>query len=151
VAAGYVGGVAALVRDRWRGLPGPRIDARLLDTAVPSADGQPYGYGVANAYAAVTDGMVYAAPAAPPTFRPATPTQAELNAQATRDRSRRLAITFTVFGLGVLVIVMLVAVGFPRARRRGWRPAYAAPLPGRTEPDEPAPPALLFDEPATRP
>jgi membrane-anchored mycosin MYCP len=144
LAAGYVSGTAALVRQRWPNLSGNRIADRLCGTAAPAANGQ--GYGLVNPYAAVTDDLVYA-PAAKPSALPATgPSAAELARRAARDHSRRVAIVFTITGLGVLLIVTLVAIGLPRARRRGWRPAYAAPLPADTEPDEPAPPVLLFED-----
>jgi hypothetical protein len=152
VATGYVSGVAALVRARWPDLTPGQVSARLLGTAAPSADGPDgqQGSGLVNPYAAVTDDLVAGKPAPVPVFRPVTPNPDELRAQASRDRSKRLAITLTVAGLGVLVIVMLAAVGLPRARRRGWRPTYAAPLPEHIEPDEPEAPSLLFEEPAPR-
>ncbi len=145
IAAGYASGVAALVRGRWPTLSPGRIAGRLLATAAPSGDSGS-GWGLVNAYAAVTDGMVYTPPTALPSFHPARPSQTELDALAARDRSRRLAVDLTLIGLGVLVIVVLAAIGIPRARRRGWRPAYAAALPDRIEPDEPQPPTLLFED-----
>jgi len=143
VAAGYVSGVAALVRDRWRHLSAGQVRDRLIGAATPDAGAGP---GLVNAYASVTDDLVYRKPARPETLTRPTVSAAERAHRAAVASSRRLAIMFTVAGLGVLLIVTLVAIGLPRARRRGWRPAYAAPLPRPTDGDEPAPPRLLFED-----
>ena len=152
VAAGFVSGTAALVRVRWPSLQGSQIADRLEATATPAgggADDPDYGAGIVNPYAAVTAGMVNKAPVPMPGFTPTTPSRAQLAAAAARSRSRRMAIDLTVAGLGVLLIVTLAAIGLPRARRRAWRPVYAAPLRERVEMEEPPPPSLLFEEPSS--
>ncbi len=149
VAAGFVSGAAALARARWPKLSAAQISARLLSTATPAAGGQngpQYGHGIVNPYGAVSDDMVHRAPVPMSAFTPAGPSKAELAREAAWNHGRRLAILLTAIGLGLLLVVTVTAVGVPRARRRAWRPACAAPLPTRAESDEPSPPALLFEE-----
>jgi hypothetical protein len=150
IAAGFVSGAAALARARWPKLSAAQVSARLLGTATPAAGGQNgplYGRGIVNPYGAVSDDMVNRAPVPMSAFTPAGPSKAQLAREAAWNRGRRLAILLTAIGLGLLLVVTVTAVGVPRARRRAWRPAYAAPLPTRAESDEPSPPALLFEEP----
>ncbi|GIH21330.1 S8 family serine peptidase [Rugosimonospora africana] len=151
LAAGFVSGAAAVTRARWPKLTAAQISARMLGTATPAAGGQngpQYGHGIVNPYGAVSDDMVSRAPVPMSAFTPAGPSKAQLARQAAWNHGRRLAILLTAIGLGLLLVVTVTAVGLPRARRRAWRPAYAAPLPTRMESDEPPPPALLFEEPA---
>ncbi|HEY2669700.1 MAG TPA: S8 family serine peptidase [Rugosimonospora sp.] len=154
LAAGFVSGAAALTRARWPQLSRAQISARLLGTATPAAGGQngpEYGHGIVNPYGAVADDMVNQAPVPMSAFTPAGPSKAELAREEAWSHGRRLAILLTVIGLGLLLVVTVTAIGLPRARRREWRPAFAAPVPERVEPDEPGPPALLFEEPSPEP
>ncbi|GAA5188681.1 hypothetical protein GCM10023322_39900 [Rugosimonospora acidiphila] len=149
LAAGFVSGAAALTRARWTDLSTAQLTGRLLGTATPAAggqDGPEYGSGIVNPYGAVTDDLVDRAPVPMSAFAPHGPSAQELARRATLNHSRRLAILLTAVGIGLLVVVAVAAVGVPRARRRAWRPALAASPPAREEPDEPAPPALLFGE-----
>jgi len=148
VAAGFVSGTAALVRARWPHASDSEIAERLIDTATPaSAAVAAVGHGIVNPYVAVTAARTSAAPVPGPTLRPATLNQAHIDAAAAARHSRSLAVLWTVIALGALLIVVLLAIGIPRARRRAWRPAYALPLVERDEPIEPVPVAMLFEDP----
>jgi hypothetical protein len=141
IAAGTVAGAAALVRAHWN-VDGSQVQYRLVDAGTPAAG----GYVMVNPYLAVANNVVFSSPAAISGFRLSKPSRAELARAAARAHSRRLATALTVGGLGVLLVVALAAIGVPRARRRAWRPTYAAPLRQVDEPDEPGPPAMLFEE-----
>jgi len=148
VAAGFVSGAAALVRSRWPHASDSEIAERLVEGATPdSAAVTSVGHGIVNPYVAVTAVRTAAKPVPGPTLRPATLSQAQVDATATARHSRSLAVLWTVIALGALLIVVLLAIGIPRARRRAWRPAYALPLVERDEPIEPVPVAMLFEDP----
>ncbi len=148
IAAGFVSGTAALVRARHPGLHGAQIVDQLLATASPTAGGPYYGHGLVNPYLAVATDRVATAPVPLSGLVPKVPDQAQLARAAAGRRSRTLAVDLTAGGLGALLIVIVIAVGVPRARRRAWTANYAAPLRERFEPDEPAPLALLFEDPS---
>jgi membrane-anchored mycosin MYCP len=148
VAAGFVSGAAALVRARWPQASSSEIAERLIEGATPdSAAIASVGHGIVNPYVAVTTVRTNAAPVPAPTLRPATLNRAQIEAAAAARHSRSLGILWTVIALGALLIVVLLAIGIPRARRRAWRPAYALPLVEREEPIEPVPVAMLFEDP----
>jgi type VII secretion-associated serine protease mycosin len=149
IAAGFVSGTAALARARWPRLNGPALTARLLGTATPAAGavhGPDFGYGVVNPYAAVTDEMPGGSPVALPAFAPSQPDRAQLARAAAWSHSRSLAVLLAVVGLLVMLVLAAIAMAVPRARRGVWRPTLAAPLRQRPEPEEPAPPAQLFED-----
>jgi membrane-anchored mycosin MYCP len=146
LAAGFVSGAAALVRARWPHEHRTQVTARLLGTASPTAGGTAYGRGIVNAYLAVTSTPGDGAPSPVPGLRRTRIDTAQAALAAERRHSRALATEWTMIALGALLVVVLLAVGVPRARRRAWRATYARPLIERPEPMEPEPVALLFDE-----
>lgn len=143
LACGFVAAVAALARAK-RGASTPASDIRrvLLATAVPTAAGPEYGFGVVNPYAAVNDQVPRSsAEPLPALVRPSDEPSSEWT------RSRELAIAGTLVALVAVVVVLVLAVALPRGRRRFWRSALAAPPPATDDDqDEPGPPVLLFDE-----
>ena len=148
LAAGFVAAAAALVGSRW-GVAGQRVEEQLLATALPAAGGPnsaEFGVGVVNPYGAVTELASQAGPAAPPSFAAHTPSQAERDWAATWAASHRLATLLAASALALALLVLVVALAIPRARRRSWRPALAPRPVDVPEPDEPPPPALLFEE-----
>jgi membrane-anchored mycosin MYCP len=148
IAAGFVSGAAALIRARWPQDGRRQVTERLLTTASPAADLTSNGSGVVNPYLAVTATGSVATAAPIPGMRPSVLNPRQVAAAAQRRHSRSVAGVGTVIALGVLLIVALLAVGLPRARRSSWRPAYAPAPVERTEPIEPLPVPLLFDEPS---
>lgn len=147
VAAGYVSAAAALVRARWPRASASEVAQRLFGTASPAPTGSP-GYGVVNPTRAVTAGLSGDADTAAPVppLRPVTLSPEQLAAAESARRARERAVEWTAVALGALLVVTLLAVGIPRARRRAWRPAYAVEPEVRDEPVEPRPVATLFDE-----
>ena len=148
LAAGFVAAVAALANSRW-GIGGRQVQEQLLATALPAAggpDSADFGVGVVNPYGAVTELASRAGPAAPPSFAAHTPSQAEKDWAATWAASHRLATLLAASAIALALLVLVVALAIPRARRRSWRPALAPRPVDVPEPDEPPPPALLFDE-----
>lgn len=143
VACGFVAAAAALVLARHRDLSADDLRNRLTATATTADGGSAsleFGAGVVNPYAAVTDEMTGARPAALPGL-PAP--------QAEEDRwagSRRLAWLGTGVALLAVLLVLMLAVALPRGRRRGWRLGLAA-RPVQEPEVEPGPPVLLFEEP----
>src|SRR5262249_44071015 len=148
LAAGFVAAAAALANSRW-GIGGRQVQQQLLATALPAAGGPnsaDFGVGVVNPYGAVTELASQAGPAAPPSFAAHTPSQAEKDRAATWAASHRLATLLAASAIALARLVLGVARATPRARRRSWRPALAPRPVDVPEPDEPPPPALLFDE-----
>lgn len=141
VAAGFVGATAALIRARRPDLDPSQVADALRDTAIGGMRGTEYGSGVVNPYEAVHDEPGEASPASLPAMaRPST------EEPAAWVRARNLAMTGAGVAVLAVLVVLCVAVALPRGRRRFWRPAVAAEPRDRPEEDEPAPPALLFDE-----
>ena len=144
VAAGFVGGTAALVTaERKAETTGSQRRRLLLATAVSTVRDRQHGYGIVNPYAAVLDQLVTESPEPLPALaRPAARSSPEW------DRARNLATIGTLVAVLAVIAVLVVAVAVPRGRQRFWRPALAPAPPPLMESDEPSPPALLFDEPA---
>jgi type VII secretion-associated serine protease mycosin len=121
-AAGYVSGVAALVRAYRPDLSAGDVVQRLLDTADRPPEGRTdeLGYGVVNPYRAVATvlgsrenvpvGEVAPAPAAPDP----------------RARHRAFAGWAALGGAVLTVLLLLVPPAIRRGRRRRWRPARSA-------------------------
>lgn len=144
VAAGFVGGAAALAMAADPDASPQQIVDRLTATATPAPGGRwspEYGRGVVNPYAAVHDRLVPASPAAMPAI-----TRPEQEQRPEWIRSREFATMGALGTLALVVGVIAAAAALPRGRRRRWRPAVASPPPGSGEPHEPGPPLQLFDE-----
>lgn len=140
LAAGAVAATAALVGARWGDLAPDEVTQRLVATATPAA-GPGFGHGVLNPYAAVTDTLPDGSPVPLPAL--ARPAGGE---PAAAGWARRVAVLGAGVAALVAVLVVALAVAVPRGRRRTWRSGVAAPPPDRYEPQEPTPPALLFDD-----
>ncbi|MFG2042840.1 S8 family serine peptidase [Dactylosporangium sp. NPDC048998] len=144
VAAGFVAGSVALVQAR-RGELSPAATARQLTaTATPTQAfaGDKALAGMVNPYRALTETLTGASPAAVPGYQPPTPDQADTARAAARDR----ALLIAGGALVMAVLLAIVAVAAPRARRRSWRPALARRPVEVTEPAEPSPPVMLFED-----
>ena len=141
IACGYVAGAAALVRSRRSLVTAAEINQVLVATAATSVGGESYGYGIVNAYAAVTEQLVSATPVAlPVVVRP------DGESSSIWASSRRIALAGAGVALVLALAVALAAVTLPRGRRRAWRTRLAAAPRTDIEPDEPGPPVQLFDE-----
>jgi len=142
VAAGFVGGAAALVTgERGAETTGSEARRLLLATAVPTVRDERHGYGIVNPYSAVVDRLVTASPEPLPAL---VRSAAESSPEWARARS--LATIGTLVAVLAVAAVLVIAVAVPRGRRRYWRPVLAQDPPSVVEPDEPPPPALLFDD-----
>ncbi len=141
LAAGFVAGSAALLRERLPAATNSEIIRRLLATATP-APGSPrdaaYGYGIVNPYAALNDRVNSGATGSAPDAL-AMPTQVREEARVNPAVLMVAGVLLTAF------VVFASALVLPRGRRRLWRPVLADPMPSRHEPTDPRPPALLFD------
>lgn len=126
VAAAFVAGTAALIRQSWPQLGPSDVAARIAATADPAPGGQhgpQYGYGIVDPYRAVTEQLTGRTPATVPGL-PAP--HVDPVAQARHrwwERISRTALLAT--GAAVLALVLLTAAALilPRGRARGWRPA----------------------------
>ena len=156
VAAGFVAGTVALVREAHPGLGPDAVAARLAATATPAGDRAPsheYGAGIVNPYHAVTDRLpTPAASAGLPAF---TPPRSDVDLVGPASRRRALVLT-----AGLMLVAAAVWIGRTvtiRGSRRRWHAALAASPPQPVEPAAPGPPVPLFDEeplggtPARRP
>lgn len=132
-AAGYVGGVAALVRARVPRLTAAAVANRLVATASPAIGGDrsmEYGHGIVDPYAAVT------ATLAAGSARPAEPVElasenpAALEAEETSGQIDARAFAAGAAALAVVTVVAVGALVVPRARRRRWS-AGRSPAPSR--------------------
>jgi hypothetical protein len=118
-AAAYVAGVAALVRAYRPGLTAAQVTDRLDSTAAHPSAGHDsrVGWGVVNAYAAVTaegvDGTTAASAAAPTAVTPAR--------AGTIPPADRAAAGIALTGVLVTVLIGLGAVTATRGRARRWR------------------------------
>jgi membrane-anchored mycosin MYCP len=148
VAAGFVAATAALATARGNFTPA-QLRAQLQATALPAAGGPgstDFGAGVVNPYGAVSELISGASPAAPAEYEPRAQSQAERDRAAAWAASRDLAVLLAAVAVGLVLLVLLAALAIPRGRRRAWRPTLAARPVDRPEPEEPSPPALLFEE-----
>jgi hypothetical protein len=148
VAAGFVAATAALVRSRWDFSPA-QVRAQLRATALPAPGGPgstAFGAGVVSPYGAVTQLASAASPPAAAPFEPRARSQAEKDWAAAWTSSHNRATVLAVTALALVLLVLLVALATPLGRRRSWRPTLAARPVDQPEPDEPSPPAMLFDD-----
>jgi membrane-anchored mycosin MYCP len=140
VAAGFVGGVAALLRARRGDLPGTEIVRTIVATASPAPLGLRYGAGVVSPYSALTEQIV--APSARP-----VPDVVGAPSPVTGVGRHRRDLALAGAGLAVIVVVVVLLVT-AALRRRSWRPGLPEALPRWEEPIEPGPPVMLLDDPA---
>jgi membrane-anchored mycosin MYCP len=142
VACGFVAATAALVRARAGSSLGPtEVREVIVATTTPTPAGGRYGHGLVNPYAAINDHVAAGSRVPLPPLTAAAPDSASVWAN-----SRRLAIAGTGLLLAIAGSVALAAALLPRARRRSWRSGLAPPARRQTEPEEPGPPLLLFEE-----
>jgi hypothetical protein len=105
-----------------------------------------FGVGIVSPYGALSELASVASPPVPAAFHPRGQSQTERDRAAAWAASRDLAVLLAVAAIALVLLVLLAALAIPRGRRRSWRPTLAAPPVERPEPDEPPPPALLFEE-----
>ncbi len=141
MASGQVAATAALIRARWGDLRPKQIAGRLAATSIPAAVGPDLGRGIVNPYAAINDTVVDASPVSLPALT--LPHSERTSAWA---GAREVAVAGTVTAAIAVLAVFALAAALPRGRRRFWRSGLAAPPPCHTEPPEPGPPVMLFDE-----
>jgi len=147
-AAPFVSAVAALVRQYWSQLNARQVAQRLTATASPAPGGPRsprYGYGVVDAYRAVTERLVTAWP---PATREPVRRQVDPAAAARARELRELTRVALVAGAmaAALALAAVIAGAVHRAgRRRRWRPARAAPA-SPPEPERDDAPVGLFDD-----
>ncbi|GAB2572346.1 hypothetical protein Aab01nite_03310 [Paractinoplanes abujensis] len=126
-SAPFVAATAALIKQRFPTISPLGVERRLTATADPAPGGGPrspdYGFGALNPYRALTANLAPAAGPAPP------PEVVDLNdpaaaaLEARRDRSRDQALIFAGVGIGLVLLLGVVAAVVRQGRRRGWRPA----------------------------
>ncbi len=147
-AAGFVAGTVALVKRRWS-FSTSQVLTQLRATATPAGAGPrspELGAGVVNPYGAVAELFQGGSPAALPALTPHVLSPAEQAHADAVARGRTIATVLTLTALAVVVVILVAAVAIPRGRRRDWRPRLAGPPPVRPEPDEAAPPVMLFEQ-----
>ena len=139
IAAGFVGGSAALVRARYPRATPAEVRRLLLVTASPAPADAAYGTGVVSPYAALTYRLVDAEPRGLPGAQAAAP------AMDAAELRRRVIAMNAAAAAGILVVVLLlVAAAVRRSSRRRWRPGLPAPAHTPPEPLEPGPPVMLW-------
>ncbi|GAA2427702.1 hypothetical protein GCM10010191_45770 [Actinomadura vinacea] len=151
VAAAFASGAAALVRARRPELSADEVAKRLKATATPTPGGPggpAYGAGLINPYRAVIDGMTTAAPAPPPTVRPAVADPKRERTEAWWERRDDSAQTVLIATAGVAPLMLIMAVIFAGGRRTGWRPRPAEALPPAPGREEPPDQVFLLDPPS---
>ncbi|GIF13587.1 S8 family serine peptidase [Actinoplanes teichomyceticus] len=110
VAAGFVSGTAALLRQRFPGLSPGELARRLVATSDRS--------GRVNPYRALTQADL------PPAVAASTRVAVEAGPGAAAGAGARgRALRFAGVVVGVVVVGAVLAVVFSRGRRRGWRAA----------------------------
>ncbi|MGP4016888.1 S8 family peptidase [Saccharopolyspora sp. 5N708] len=149
LAAGYVAGTVALLRDYRPQLSNAEIVQRLLATATPAPEGVDsgrYGHGIVNPYQAAVANLVGGHPIALPPADPDLPTAEELAREAAWQRSNSLAYALAGAGIAAAAVMTVVVVFGPRGRRRRWRTGLAPVPADRPEDELPAPPVELFGD-----
>jgi len=146
-AAGYVAGVAALVRAYRPGLSAEDVSRRLTTTATPAPEGAGsirYGSGIVNPYAAVLDTVAAGDPRELPAITDSEVDAATKARQDNKNSADALAVTIAAGG-AALALLLAGIVGFgPRGRRRNWRTGIAPAPVDRPESERPEPPVDLF-------
>ncbi|WP_307872667.1 type VII secretion-associated serine protease mycosin [Paractinoplanes ovalisporus] len=125
-SAPFVAATAALIKQRFPDLTPSEVRQRLVATADPSPGGKrniEYGFGALNPYRALTANL---GPSAGPSTVPEPmnlndPAAAALEAR--RDRSRDMSLIFAAVGVGLVLLLGVVAVIVRQGRRRRWNPA----------------------------
>lgn len=146
-AAGYVAGVAALVRAYRPELSNEDVARRLRTTATPAPEGTGsarYGYGVVNPYAAVLDTVTAGDPRDLPAITPSTVSAEEKSRQEAENRADNLATTLAAGGIALAALLAGIVAFGPRGRRRNWRSGLAPMPEDRPESERPEPPVELF-------
>ncbi len=156
LAAGLVSGAVALLisRERAQGrtIRPDQVRARLAATATPAPAAPPnseYGYGIVNPYRLLTESATTAGPERLPALQPSPLSPAEQERRAAWTRSESVALWLTLAVVVAVAVVLGLGAALPRGRRRRWQPTLARPPQPRDEPEEPGPPAMLFDEQET--
>ncbi|WP_246025270.1 S8 family peptidase [Saccharopolyspora antimicrobica] len=149
LAAGYVAGTVALLRDYLPQLSNEDVKRRLLATASPAPEGvgsRNYGHGILNPYQAAVGNLAGGHPSALPPADPGVPSDEELAREAAWQQSTSIAYGLAGAGAAAAVAMTAVVVFGPRGRRRRWRAGIAEAPVERPEDDLPEPPAELFDD-----
>lgn len=149
LAAGYVAGTVALLRDYRPQLSNEEVVQRLLATASPAPEGvgsRNYGHGLINPYQAAVANLVDGHPTTLAPADPGVPTAEELAREAAWRQSDSLAYGLVAVGVSAAVVMTAVVVFGPRGRRRRWRSGIAEAPVDRPEDELPEPPADLFDD-----
>ena len=129
-ATPFVSATAALLKQRFPSLTPDQVLRRLVATADPAAGGtksQEYGSGTLNPYRALTATL---GPQSQPVAAPEMMTvndPAAVALAARREHSQSMAVLFAAIGLGLVLLLAVVAIVVRQGRRRGWHPA----APGR--------------------
>ncbi|MBL7257775.1 type VII secretion-associated serine protease mycosin [Paractinoplanes lichenicola] len=126
-SAPFVAATAALLKQRFPNITPQGVERRLTATADPAPGGGPrsldYGFGALNPYRALTANLAPAAGPAPPPEVVNLNDPAAAALEARRDRSRNLAMIFAAVGVGLVLLLGLIAAIVRQGRRRGWSPA----------------------------
>ncbi|MEV0049679.1 S8 family serine peptidase [Saccharopolyspora shandongensis] len=149
LAAGYVAGTVALLRDYRPQLSNEEVVQRLLATASPAPEGvgsRNYGHGLINPYQAAVANLVDGHPTTLAPADPGVPTAEELAREAAWQQADSLAYGLAAVGVSAAVVMTAVVVFGPRGRRRRWRSGIAEAPVDRPEDELPEPPADLFDD-----
>ncbi len=151
LAAAFVSGAAALVRQYWPELTVAQLAERLRATADPAAGGADasyYGHGLIDPYRAVTQ-RLGSVPALDQPAAPVQPDDAEATAAAARERRvRAQSLVIATLGAVVAVLAVVAIAARRRGRRTKWRPTRADPPPAWPD-DRNLAPVGLFDHEAT--
>lgn len=149
VAAPFVAGAAALVRQYWPKLTAREVAARLAATAspTPQTSDWTYGHGLVDPYRAVTERLDAVPPLAQPPVVAPRVDPAVLAAQREQHRLTRWALTVAGLAVALSALVVTVAVVRRQARRTGWRPLRAPDPPPRPDVVGAAPVGLFEDGP----
>ncbi|TDO31947.1 type VII secretion-associated serine protease mycosin [Paractinoplanes brasiliensis] len=126
-SAPFVAATAALLRQRFPNITPAGVERRLTATADPAPGGGPrtddYGAGALNPYRALTENLAPAAGPAPPPQDVNLNDPAAAALEARRERSQTTALIFAGVGIGLVLLLGIVAVVVRQGRRRGWHPA----------------------------
>lgn len=136
-AAPYVAAAAALLRQYQPEMTAAEIAARLTATADGGGAGPGFGAGVLNPYRALTEETATPPGPAGQALAPVARDPRAAERVAAKDRT----LLLSGLGLGLAVLMLLIAAVVPRGRGRRWHPGVQR-LPEPSTPDDRGAPAF---------
>jgi membrane-anchored mycosin MYCP len=135
-ASPFVAATAALIKQRFPDASPAEVARRIEATTDPAPGGPSgdggrnpeYGFGLLNPYRALTETLGPVSPAVPGAEMMQAQDPAAVARAARRSEARRASLWMAAGGVGLVLVIGVVAVVLRRGRRRDWVPASGEPV-----------------------